>query len=288
MRISLIAAIGRNREIGYRNRLLWNIPEDMKWFQEQTKGKVVVMGRNTYESIGKPLSNRTNVVLSRSEDFNPGENVIVLDSVEKVLLKYRKEKEIMVIGGGVVYEKFLPYANRLYITHIDREFKADTFFPKLDANRWTSVYNREGKEITEFNYRFVVYIQSKVGKEEDKYNKDILKAIKEHKKEYLVGLTRAERELKEILIEGVYAIGLSDNIDEIRYWYIELFPEMYGKTEVQEMSKDDMMSRIFDWVKLGWTDKHMYFGDYLFKFYDSLADDWYCVKREREQKLIGG
>ncbi|WP_145475512.1 dihydrofolate reductase, partial [Staphylococcus hominis] len=105
MHISLIAAIGQNNEIGLDNKLLWNIKEDMNWFRKHTKHKVVVMGRKTYESIGKPLKGRVNVVLTRNPDYNPHPDVLVRKDISEITFEFRNELEVMVIGGETIYKQ---------------------------------------------------------------------------------------------------------------------------------------------------------------------------------------
>lgn len=126
--ITLIVAHGLNREIGLNNELLWKLPVDMKHFKETTTGKTVVMGRNTFNSIGKPLPNRQNIVLSAK---GPIEGVTVLDSIESIL-SMAKDREIFIIGGEQVYKAFLPYADRLLITLVEGNFTADTYFPDYE------------------------------------------------------------------------------------------------------------------------------------------------------------
>jgi len=132
MIISMIVAVGKNREIGFNNKLLWNIPEDMKRFREITAGHVVIMGSKTYESIGRPLPNRINIVIAINGNYNaPG--CFLVTSIEEAL-KIAKEKEemgeIFIIGGGSIYEQFLSKACKLYITVIDDSSMADVFFPE--------------------------------------------------------------------------------------------------------------------------------------------------------------
>lgn len=158
MEISLIAAVGKTNEIGYENKLLWNIKEDMKWFIENTKNKPVIMGRTTYESIGKPLKDRINVVLSRNIDYNPHPDVTVLHSTEEVVQHLKHSKEVMVIGGENVYEQFVPYASKLYLTEIMDERTADAFFPTVNlAEDFLESYSRKGTEDTGFDYFFKIY-----------------------------------------------------------------------------------------------------------------------------------
>ena len=130
-RITLIAAQGLNREIGQDNKLLWNIPEDMKRFKEMTQGSTVVMGRKTYESIGRPLSNRRNIILSRDKDLKiPGCEVI--NSVLWVLKKTMKDEKVFVIGGEQIYKEFMPLADTIELTTVSKVYpNADSFFPKI-------------------------------------------------------------------------------------------------------------------------------------------------------------
>ena len=157
MHVSLIAAIGANRELGKDNKLLWHIKGDFNWFKQHTKGKVVIMGRNTYESIGKPLPKRLNVVLTSDPDYNPHPDVVVRNSLYKVFVEYRNELELMVIGGEALYKQCLPIANRIYLTEIDKAFDADTYFPDFDTELWDRFFHQKGTEDSDFNYSFNVY-----------------------------------------------------------------------------------------------------------------------------------
>lgn len=141
LHLSLIAAIGKNRELGYQNKLLFNIPKDMANFKQMTVGHVVIMGRKTFESIGRALPNRTNIVVTRDDKFEVPSGVIKVSSVEKALdeAKEYEENETFVIGGAQIYEQFLPFADKLYLTVVDKEVKdADAFFPE---------YNKDFKRI---------------------------------------------------------------------------------------------------------------------------------------------
>ena len=152
--ITLIAAIGRNREIGYKNELLWKIPADMAHFKLYTTGKPIVMGRSTYESIGRPLPNRLNVVLT-TQDI-PGD-VTIVRSVYEVIKLNAQYPEIVIIGGGSVYNQFIGIADKLVITHVNASFTADTFFPEIDPLVWkiTSVVDKHVSD--EYEYGFVEY-----------------------------------------------------------------------------------------------------------------------------------
>ena len=127
--ISLIAALGKNGVIGNENKLIWNIPSDMKRFREITSGKSVVMGRKTYESIGRPLPKRKNIILTRDKNYK-AEGCIVVHSLENAL-KEAGDGEIMVIGGAQIYSEFLPIAHRLYLTIIDKDLKEMLIFQNI-------------------------------------------------------------------------------------------------------------------------------------------------------------
>lgn len=133
--ISMIAAIGKNNELGKNNNLIWHIPNDMKFFKKTTMGHVVVMGRKTYESIPGGLPGREIIVISTRPVDN---NITVFDNINIVVDKYKDSKlEIFICGGASIYKQFLPYADKLYLTEIDAEDKAaDTFFPDFDKKKW--------------------------------------------------------------------------------------------------------------------------------------------------------
>lgn len=129
--ISIIAAIGSNRELGKDNKLLWHIGEDLARFKQLTLGHPVIMGRTTYESIGKPLPGRLNIILTRDKDFKaPGCRIArsLKEAVEKA--QSRDSREIFIIGGGNVYQQAIKMADKLYLTIVKGTFSADTFFPE--------------------------------------------------------------------------------------------------------------------------------------------------------------
>ena len=159
MILSMIAAVGKNRELGQGHLLPWDIPEDMKYFQDTTRGHVVLMGEKTYRAIGKPLPQRTNIVLTHERAFSePG--VLVAHTPEEALdlmHTYEKNGEAFVIGGASVYTLFLEEAKRLYLTLIDKEFPdADIFFPEYESVFYRIVKERKSGDDT-FSYRFVVF-----------------------------------------------------------------------------------------------------------------------------------
>jgi len=158
--ISLIAAIGKNNELGKGNALLWNMPADMKHFREITSLHAVIMGRKTFESIGKPLPNRRNIVITRDADYKK-EGVEVVHSFSEALdLFPNKNEEIFIIGGAEMYKQTIPVADKLYITHVDAEDAgADAFFPEIIPVVWNEISHKEHKKDDKnpFDYTFSVY-----------------------------------------------------------------------------------------------------------------------------------
>lgn len=148
--ISIIAAIGKNRELGKDNDLLWRIPDDLKRFRALTMGHPILMGRKTFGSIGKPLPGRTNIVVTRDINWTH-ENVAVFHSLEEALKHAASldEKEIFIIGGAQIYEQALPYADRLYLTLIEAENpEAEIFFP-VYQREFPKIKNEERREMSE-------------------------------------------------------------------------------------------------------------------------------------------
>jgi len=156
--LSIIAAIGKNNELGKDNTLLWKIPADMKHFREITGGHTVIMGRKTFESIGRPLPKRRNIVITRDKAYLK-EGVEIVYSLEKAIQIASNGEESFIIGGAEIYKQSLPLVDRLYITHIDAEDKtADSFFPAIgpewqEKNRQTFPADSENPH----SYYFVTY-----------------------------------------------------------------------------------------------------------------------------------
>lgn len=134
--ISMIVAVARNGVIGHANGLIWHISEDLRRFKAITTGHPVIMGRKTFESIGRPLPGRTNVVITRNGHFRP-EGCLVADSFEKAVAMFPPDEEAFVIGGAQVYAQALPIAQRLYLTEIEADYEGDTRFPDWDRSAWT-------------------------------------------------------------------------------------------------------------------------------------------------------
>lgn len=156
--ISLIFAMGRNREFGLNNRLPWHLPADLQYFKKTTMGHPVLMGRKTFESIGKPLPGRTNLVLTRDKAFR-ADGVQVIHSLEDVIGVWGEDKELFVIGGIEVFKAALPYADRMYMTWIDGDFEADTFFPAVREEDWRLLSSEPGvvDEKNHYPHEFRIY-----------------------------------------------------------------------------------------------------------------------------------
>ncbi len=135
MRIALIAALDRNGLIGRNNALPWQLPADLQHFKRMTMGKPILMGRLTWESLGRPLPGRHNIVLSRDPGYR-AEGATVVASIDAALAAAGDAEEAMVIGGSAFYRAMLPRATRLYLTRIDAEFEGDAWFPEIDAQAW--------------------------------------------------------------------------------------------------------------------------------------------------------
>lgn len=156
--ISIICAITKNRAIGKNNDLLFKISADLVRFKKITSGHPIIMGRKTFQSIGRPLPNRTNIVISRDLNLRI-DNVDVLPSLETAIEKYKNEGEIFVIGGGQIYGQAIDLADRLYLTVIDTEIEdADTFFP--DYSAFSKIISDQSGEENGVKYRFVTYERS--------------------------------------------------------------------------------------------------------------------------------
>lgn len=162
--VSLIVAMGENRVIGNKNELPWHLPEDLKYFKRVTMGHPVIMGRKTFESIGRPLPGRKNIVISAQEDY-VAEGCTVLHSIEEVLMLNEKNpgEEYFVIGGAEIYKALLPVADRLYITFIYEKFEGDTVFPPFKINEWELVSRQKGLKSEEnpYDFEFLVYERKK-------------------------------------------------------------------------------------------------------------------------------
>jgi len=136
--LSMIVAHANNRVIGKNNDMPWHLPADLAYFKKTTLGKPIIMGRKTYQSIGRRLPGRKNIVISRDDNFQ-AEGVEVVNSVDAALALVVDSAEVMVIGGGAIYQHCLAAAQRLYITHINADIDGDTYFPEYDLTVWQKV-----------------------------------------------------------------------------------------------------------------------------------------------------
>ncbi len=156
MRISIIVAMAENRVIGNQNRLPWHLPADLQHFKRTTMGKPILMGRKTWESLGRALPGRTNIVITRNSDY-VADGGVVVHSMQEALRAAGDAEEVMIIGGAECYRQALPQADTLYLTLVEGEFAGDALFPELAAAEWREVAS-ESHEADDRNphaYRFV-------------------------------------------------------------------------------------------------------------------------------------
>ena len=153
--ISLIVAHDENRVIGYENDMPWHLPGDLQYFKKTTMGKPVIMGRNTFESIGKPLPGRRNIIITRNASY-VAEGAEIVSSLEEAIALVKDVEEIMIIGGQQIFDLALPLADRLYITHIHHAFKGDTYFPAYDE--FTQVHCAEKIDSSHgYTFQYCIY-----------------------------------------------------------------------------------------------------------------------------------
>ena len=161
MKISLIVAVSRNGAIGLNNQLPWYLPEDLKYFKSVTMGKPLIMGRKTFDSIGRPLPGRANIVLTRDPQWT-SDGVEVVQSVEQALVageiacEAADVDEIMVIGGEQIYRMTIDLADRIYLTQVDVDVEGDAFFPNIDLNNWSQTSVKLPESIDKHPYQFLV------------------------------------------------------------------------------------------------------------------------------------
>jgi dihydrofolate reductase len=158
-RLSLIVAMDENRLIGSNNRLPWHFPADLAFFKRTTMGKPIVMGRKTFESIGRPLPGRRNIVITRDPSFH-ADGCYIANGIDTALASCGDAEEVMLIGGASLYQQTLAHADSLYITRIHHEFSGDTWFPDFDNTRWKVVERQDftADESNPYAYSFVKYV----------------------------------------------------------------------------------------------------------------------------------
>ncbi len=162
--LSIVVAKSKNNIIGKDNQLLWYLPADRKKFNEITTNHVVIMGRKTFESIGRVLPDRKSVVFTNNPDFVvDDENVEVVHSMLEIKQYIDDENENFVIGGAMIYRLLMPYVNKMYVTEINEEYEGDTFFPRISEDTWEVVEREDGilDEYNDLEYEFVVYKRKK-------------------------------------------------------------------------------------------------------------------------------
>ncbi len=138
MRLSIIVAMDDNQLIGNHGKLPWHLPEDLRYFKKMTLGKTVIMGRKTYESIGKPLPNRRNIIISHNAQFE-AKGCEVKSDIGSALECVKNNFEVFIMGGALIYQQMLPLAEWLYITHVEGKYQGDAYFPKFDAQNYREV-----------------------------------------------------------------------------------------------------------------------------------------------------
>lgn len=156
--ISLIVAMDQNRVIGKNNKLPWHLPADLQYFKKVTMGHPIVMGRKTFESIGRVLPGRENVIVTRNQEFKAEGCVVLHDIAQIKMFADNHEEEVFVIGGAEIFKEILPFTDRLYITEIHETFEGDTFFPEIDENEWDEISSTPGSidEKNRFAHDFII------------------------------------------------------------------------------------------------------------------------------------
>ena len=158
--LSIIVEKAKNNIIRKNNELVWHLPEDLKHFKELTTGHTIIMGRKTYESLGKPLPNRKHIIFSQNPDFKAHEeNVQVVHSLLEIQDLIEGKEEAFVIGGAMIYNFLMPYVKKMYVTEIKQEFDGDAFFPIIDSEEWKETSRTTGikNEENNLDYDFVTY-----------------------------------------------------------------------------------------------------------------------------------
>lgn len=161
--LSCIVAMDKNNIIGIKdeNKMPWHLPRDLQYFKEQTSGHTIVMGRKTFESLGRVLPNRKHIVITTSDTSFPDEVDVIHHITDLIEISKRQDEEIFIIGGGSIYKQLLPYIDKLYVTMIDEAFTGDVNFPEIDHKIWTEISREKGlkDERNPYDYYFVQYMR---------------------------------------------------------------------------------------------------------------------------------
>lgn len=158
--VTIIAAIAKNNALGKNNDLIWHLPADLKRFKQVTTGHHILMGRNTFESIGKPLPNRTTIIITRNNNYFQN-GCLIANSIEQAIELAKNDDKIFIIGGAQIYKEALKnkLVDKLDITLVHEEFEADVFFPEIDSNQWQETFRKDYKadEKNKYDYSFISY-----------------------------------------------------------------------------------------------------------------------------------
>lgn len=158
--VTIIAAIAKNNALGKNNDLIWHLPADLKRFKQVTTGHHILMGRNTFESIGKPLPNRTTIIITRNNNYFQN-GCLIANSIEQAIELAKNDDKIFIIGGAQIYKEALKnkLVDKLDITLVHEEFEADVFFPEIDSNQWQETFRKDCKadEKNKYDYSFISY-----------------------------------------------------------------------------------------------------------------------------------
>ena len=160
--LSIIVAKAKNNTIGKNNQLLWQLSGDLKRFEEITTGHTIIMGRKTFESLGRVLPNRKHIIFSQNPDFKVNdENVEIVHSMLQIQQYIEDEEENFVIGGATIYKLLMPYVNKLYITKINQDFEGDVYFPEIKDTEWKEISKEKGlkNEENPYDYEYITYIR---------------------------------------------------------------------------------------------------------------------------------
>lgn len=154
--ITIIAAIAKNNALGKDNDLIWHLPADLKRFKKVTSNHHIIMGRKTFESLGRPLPNRTNIVITRNPDYK-AEGCVIVNSLEAALNAAKEDENPYILGGAQIYKQAMPIADKMDLTFVHHEFEADAFFPEIDSNIWkeTSREDFQADEKNKYDFSFV-------------------------------------------------------------------------------------------------------------------------------------
>lgn len=162
--INIVVAKASNNVIGAKNDLIWHLPNDLKHFKSLTSGHPIIMGRKTFESLGRPLPNRTNIVVTRDQNWN-AEGIEITSSLVKAIETAKKiDEDVYIIGGGNIYKQAMEFTDVLYITEVHHEFDGDTYFPEIDSEEWEEVDREDFKKDEKHPYAYSFVTYRRIGK----------------------------------------------------------------------------------------------------------------------------